>query len=389
MNLKNFHNFFTFSIIGCLTMPGILFGPAIVGILVDHADFNEQYAGWAMAYQSIGSATALLIISSFIHRLDLKKLAFITLIFAFILEIYCSFNSSPVFSFLIIRLLIGAFTTIANIAVYTSIASLKNYERGFGMFVLMQYLVSGLGLYFMILYSDYIGSQGLFLLLGLFNLIALFMIRTLPNQQANNNTESALTSETKVLFSGIALLAIIGFGIHEMSGVAQFTYIERIGVSILIDNQSLSNIMLISSLLGIPGAIICITLGKKYGLVIPILFGVSICLLGMSLFLFSKTYLTYIIRMCLMGFGWSIVLPYIQSHLANIDKKGSALAAGNSFATIGGALGALLAAKLIGENSNYDALLQVSMLIYIIAASFLIISIKLKKTHESTTAQRS
>jgi predicted MFS family arabinose efflux permease len=279
-------------------------------------------------------------------------------------------------------LLIGAFTTIANIAVYTSIASLKNYERGFGMFVLMQYLVSGLGLYFMILYSDYIGSQGLFLLLGLFNLIALFMIRTLPNQQANNNTESALTSETKVLFSGIALLAIIGFGIHEMSGVAQFTYIERIGVSILIDNQSLSNIMLISSLLGIPGAIICITLGKKYGLVIPILFGVSICLLGMSLFLFSKTYLTYTIRMCLMGFGWSIVLPYIQSHLANIDKKGSALAAGNSFATIGGALGAVLAAKLIGQNSNYDALLQVSILIYIIAASFLIISIKLKNTHE-------
>mgnify|MGYP003851338999 FL=1 len=86
--------------------------------------------------------------------------------------------------------------------------------------------------------------------------------------------------------------------------------------------------------------------------------------------------------MCLMGFGWSIVLPYLQSHLANIDKKGSALAAGNSFATIGGALGTGLAAKLIGENSNYDALLQVSILIYIIAALFLIISIKLKKAHE-------
>ena len=75
-------------------MPGVLFGPAIVGILVDRADFSEQYAGWAMAYQSIGSATALLIISSFIHSLDLKRLAFITLIFAFILEIYCSFNST-------------------------------------------------------------------------------------------------------------------------------------------------------------------------------------------------------------------------------------------------------------------------------------------------------
>ena len=72
MNLKNFQNFFSFSIIGCLTMPGILFGPAMVGILVDHANFSEQYAGWALAYQSIGSAATLLIISSFIHRLDLS-----------------------------------------------------------------------------------------------------------------------------------------------------------------------------------------------------------------------------------------------------------------------------------------------------------------------------
>lgn len=382
MLIKNFHSFFTFSIIGCLTMPGVLFSPAMVGILVDYADFNEQYAGWAIAYQSIGSATALLIISSFIHSIDLKKLALITLIFAFILEIYCSFKPSPEVSFLIIRLLIGVFTTIANIAVYTSIASFQNYERGFGLFVLMQYLVSGLGLYFMILYSDYLGAQGLFLLLALFNLIALSMIRKLPNQKTDNNAESGLTSELKILFSGIAFLAIIGFGIHEMSGVAQFTYIERIGVSILIDNQSLSNIMLISSLLGIPGAIVCIIIGKKYGLVIPILFGISICLIGMSLFIFSQTYLTYAIRMCLMGFGWSIVLPYIQSHLANIDKKGSALAAGNSFATIGGSLGAILAAKLIGENNNYDVLLQVSILIYMIAALFLIISITLKKVYE-------
>ena len=91
--------------------------------------------------------------------------------------------------------------------------------------------------------------------------------------------------------------------------------------------------------------------------------------------------MTYALRMCLIGFGWSIALPYIQSHLASIDKKGSALAAGNSFATIGGAAGAALGASLIGLTSNYNMLLQVSVLIYILAVILIILSIKIRGTH--------
>ena len=77
-----------------------------------------------------------------------------------------------------------------------------------------------------------------------------------------------------------------------------------------------------------------------------------------------------------MGFSWALLLPYIQSYLASLDKKGSALAAGNSFATIGGAIGAALGASLVGKNSNYDGLLQVTILIYMVAASLIIISVK-------------
>jgi predicted MFS family arabinose efflux permease len=93
----------------------------------------------------------------------------------------------------------------------------------------------------------------------------------------------------------------------------------------------------------------------------------------------EKTYITYALRMCLIGFGWSIALPYIQSHLASIDKKGSALAAGNSFATIGAAVGAAIGASLIGQTSNYNMLLQVSILIYIFAVLLIITSIGIRK----------
>ena len=361
-------------------MPGILFGPAMVGILVDHGSFSEQYAGWVMAYGSFGSAITLLVISNFIHRINLKQLAYISLSLAVILDIYCSYVVAPDFYFLIIRFFLGIMTTIANIAVYTSIASLKNYERGYGLFVLMQYSLSGVGLYYLILYADFLGVQGLYLFLATLNFIALLMIRSFPDLKAEPSPKKDSKSELKVLFTGVAFLAVFGFGIHEMSGVAQFTYIERIGVAISIEDQSLSNIMLVASLLGIPGSMICIIFGRRFGLLPPFLFGIFCCLLGMGLLLFTKTFLTYALRMCLIGFGWSIVLPYIQSHLASIDNKGSALAAGNSFATIGGAAGAALGASLIGQSNNYDGLLQVSMFIYILAVILIIFSIKIRNT---------
>jgi predicted MFS family arabinose efflux permease len=270
--------------------------------------------------------------------------------------------------------------TIANIAVYTSIASLKNYERGYGLFVMMQYSISGLGLYYLILYSESIGAMGLYQILALLNFLALLLVNQLPNLKNDQNADGNTKSEVTVLLSGVAFMAIIGFGLHEMSGVTQFTFIERIGVSISIESQSLSNIMLIASLLGIPGSMVCIILGNKFGLLPPFLFGISCCLFGMSILLIEKTFITYALRMCLIGFGWSIALPYIQSHLASIDKKGSALAAGNSLATIGGAAGAALGASLIGLTSNYNMLLQVSILIYILAIILIILSIRIRRT---------
>ena len=266
MTFLNFPKFFIIAVIGCLTMPGVLLGPAIVGILVDNANFSENYAGWAMACSSAGSALTLIVISGFMHQINLKQLSYICLSLAFIIDIYCSFKVDPSIHFLVLRFIIGVVATIANIAVYTSIASFKNYERGYGLFVMMQYSASGLGLYYLILYADVIGASGLYQILAALNLIALLLINQLPDLNTHTQTMKNETSEIAVLFSKVVVIAIIGFGLHEMSSVAQFTFIERVGASIGIENQSLGNILLAGSLVGIPGSMICIVIGNKYGL---------------------------------------------------------------------------------------------------------------------------
>ena len=135
----------------------------------------------------------------------------------------------------------------ANIAVYTSFATMPNYERGYGLFVLMQFVVSGLGLYFLIIYSQNIGVQGMYLSLATLDLIALFLVRYLPNRSTTMEVDDSSHTEIKVLLSLATLFAVVGFGLFEASGFAQFTYIERVGMAIPLSELTVGNIMLVSS----------------------------------------------------------------------------------------------------------------------------------------------
>ena len=355
-------------------MMPILIAPALVGVLVDHGQFSESYAGWVIASGSFGVAALLMFISVRIHKLNLKKLAGLSLGVAVIIDIYSSFSVNPDLYFLVTRFLAGIAMGAANIVVYTSFATMPNYERGYGLFVLMQFVVSGLGLYFLIIYSQNIGVQGMYLSLATLDLIALFLIRYLPDRSATREVDGSSHTEMKVLLSLVTLFAVVGFGLFEASGFAQFTYIERVGMAIPLSELTVGNIMLVSSLIGIPGSLVIILIGTRFGLIPPLLFGMLCSLVGMGILLTTKTYTSYFISACLLGFGWALCLPYIQTLLAKLDKKGSALAAGNSFATIGAALGPGFAAMVVG-NSNYDRVFALSITLLLFAGASLLISI--------------
>ena len=61
-------------------------------------------------------------------------------------------------------------------------------------------------------------------------------------------------SELKILLTVSAVLAIFGFAAFEAANNAQFTYIERFGVSLGISDHKVGFSLLIASLVGIPGA---------------------------------------------------------------------------------------------------------------------------------------
>ena len=79
-----------------------------------------------------------------------------------------------------------------------------------------------------------------------------------------------------------------------------------------------------------------------------------------------------------MGFSWAFCLPFIQSFLATIDRKGSAIAAGTSISTLGAAMGPGLAAVVVAENA-YGNVFKLSIGLFVVTLLLFVVAAKSKR----------
>lgn len=107
-----------------------------------------------------------------------------------------------------------------------------------------------------------LGRFGVYSLIGVISLMPLLVLPPMIG---------TLVDET--------LLGALGFAVYEAANTAQFTYLERLGVSLALTDQQIGLALLIASLAGIPGAFTIVFLGSRLGRMLPLSFGVGLGLL--------------------------------------------------------------------------------------------------------------
>jgi predicted MFS family arabinose efflux permease len=365
MRIENLSRFTVFSVIGSVTLMPLLVLPAMIGVLVDQADMSESLAGWSASLNFAGSACIGLLMSLRIHHLNLRQVATLALALAVIADLASAFTAGPTTTFLVVRTIAGVMLGAAYVTAATSFARYDDYERGFGLFVTLQFIISGLGLYLVPVYSDQLGASGLFLAFAALDLLALVLARHLPDEIAAEKRSDESRSELHVLLTLAAILGIVGFALFEAANNAQFTYIERFGVALEISEHQIGVALLIASLIGIPGAFTIVIIGHRFGTMGPLTLGISIAVLGLMILLGTETYFWYFVGGCCMGFSWAYCLPYIQSLMASLDRNGSAIAAGTSLSTLGSALGPGAAAMVV-VGGKYGNVFMLSIVLFVI-----------------------
>jgi predicted MFS family arabinose efflux permease len=366
------HRFGIYSVIGTISLMPLLVLPAMIGTLVDETALGEGLAGWSASLNFFGGAAAALLMALRMHRLDLRRVALLAFAVAAAGDLASAFTANHAAIFLPIRLVAGIGAGAAYTVVVAAFARLPDVDRGYGLFVTLQFIVSGLGLYALPVYSEVLGVEGMFLALVALDFAGLAMTRFLPGRAVDSPGFSGLKTELHVLLAWATLLGALGFAIYEAANTAQFTYVERLGVSLALTDQQVGSALLIASLAGIPGAFVIVLLGSRFGRIVPLTLGIALSICGLLTLISGDSFVSYLLGTSLLGFSWAFCLPYIQGLLAELDPHGSAVAAGSASSTIGGSIGPGLAALAVGGGSYTRVLgLAIGLLLAALASFWL------------------
>ena len=361
-----------YAAIGTFTFMPLLILPALVGTLVDEGGFSESLAGWVASANFAGGATAALLMAFRMHGLDLRRVATAGLVLSISGDVASALLAHPGYGFLALRFLTGFAASLAHVAASAAFARHANVERGYGLFITLQFIVSGIGLYVVPVFSATLGVSGMFLMIAGLQFATLPLLRSLPGRAIGERTDGH-SAERTILLAAVTLFALLGYGLFESANTAQFTYIERWGVALSLSDERIGVALMVASLVGIPGAFMVVLIGHRWGYLRPLLAGMALAVTGLLLLIVTRAYTAYFAAGCFLGFSWAFCLPYIQSLMASIDRNGSAVAAGSSIATVGGALGPGLAA-LVVIGGNYRGVFLLSMFLFAIAAASFVYS---------------
>jgi predicted MFS family arabinose efflux permease len=370
MQIANLRQFFVCSVIGTVSFLPLLVLPAMVNVLVDEAGLSESFAGWVSSANFFGFSLVALLMAFRMHRVNLRRMA--TIAFAIVLtaDVISAYLAAPTAAFLLIRFITGSASGAAQIAALSAIGRLDDAERGFGLLITLQFIVAALGCYILPVYSAEIGATGMFLLFAACDLLALALARHLPGRAIDESTGTERKSERNILFAAVTLLALLGYSFFEAAYTAQYTYLGRLGVSLAFSDHEVGTALMVASLAGIPGAFTIIVVGKRFGTIGPLAFGISIGILGLVILITSGEFAWYLMAGICMGFSWAFCLPFIQALMASLDPNGSALAAGASAASIGVAVGPGLAASVV-DVGHYESVFLIAIALLIVSmASF-------------------
>lgn len=377
--IPNLKIFFALSFIAVMSIYPVLTLPVMIGILMDHAGMSSFSAGWLTAIGTLSTASAGFIMSIKMNNKNLQKLSRFTLIIAIVTDLLSAFTAGATIIFFLVRVIWGLAMGVAHASSVSSIAHYDNFKQGYGIYVGLQFIVSGIGLYIIPVYADIIGVTGFFIGFAVLDFIALIFTKYLgsdynePVKIDKNNTSLG------VMFSVSAILAIVGFTVFEAANTAQFSYIERFGVMSDLTEHQIGIALLVGSLLGIPGAFSIFILGDKFGLVRPLLFGFLLSISALTMLLMSSNYIIYFITSCMLGFSWSFCMPFIESLLAKIDRKGRVVAAGSSISFFGSAFGPGMAAIVVSGDIYTNSFILSICLFSITLLIFLILGKKIKE----------
>ena len=341
--------------------------PALVDALVEGLGFTGRQAGLVGSANIYGAAAGALVIVFFVKRLPWKKVAPLLLTVLIGLDLI-SILISEYQLMLPLRFLHGLIGGALVGIGFAISARTAEADRTFGMLLVVQFGLGGLGVMLIPPLVPMTGVWVLFMALILFSGVTLLMLPFLDDYSLVHLTEQqqlakkALGSKVQYLPLFLTLLAIFLF---QAANMALYAYIIGLGRSYGLTTEFISPTLGAAAWIAMAGSMLVVVLSTRFGRFMPLFAGTLLTIIGTFVLHFSDIAWVFWVANMGVGITWAFVIPYLLGMSAAFDISGQMAAIGGFASKMGLASGPMVAALLL-QNDNYAPMINAAVIALIL-----------------------
>lgn len=335
---------------------------AIIDGLVTDLSFSNPEAGMVGAANIYGASVGSFVAVLMVRRLRWRPTLLVLLSLLLLLDLGSIAVREPG-ALTAVRALHGLIGGMAVGVSYSVMARTHSPDRAFGMLLLVQFGLGGLGVMFLpTLVPDY-GTPILFLSLAALTAVALVAIGFIPNladaaRIPGTDRTLRLSSQARTT----AVFALLAMFLFQAGNMALSAFIIRLGEHVQLDRDFIAQALGWATWIGAAGAGLVIVMGARHGRTRPLLVALLLALIGTAAFFWSELPMVFFIANVGTAISWSFVVPYLFGILSRQDPSGRQATLGGFASKLGLASGPLLAGQILRTN-NYQLLIGMAIVV--------------------------
>ena len=333
-------------------------GPLLLGEYMSRLAISESQAGFIISMEMAGLTLGSVIFFAISH-LNWRRILTVSLLLMVAANVaLLVVEHLP--AFVGCRFIAGLGSGMVMTLTIQVVGMMRDPDRIYGMWTLGQLALGTLGL---LLFPTVIESGSLntvFVIWALMAFILLPSIRFYPCARVVDASTTSSQAGRRRLILG--MLCLGGLFVYYGGQAGVWVFLERLGVSWGIAGDSVAQILFLSLLAAIAGAVVAIFLGHSLGRVLPLSISMGLSATSILFLIFSSGVSMFTFAACLFNFAWYLFLPYMSAIVAVLDQNGRLLTGLAVTFPAGLAAGPAVAALLIGSSESLLACLVYGLL---------------------------
>lgn len=330
--------------------------PAIVDGLIEGLGFSNGEAGFVGSANVYGAALGALLIVFIVGRLRWRPVAYALLAVLIAMDLLSILVQQPALMIgtrFVHGVVGGALVGIG----FAVIARATSPDRTFGVLLVIQFGLGGLGNLYLPRLVPVFGTDVLFFSLIAFSLVTAAMVPFLDEYEVKESQGLHLGGGDAGVARMPMALTLLATFLFQAANMGLFAFIIGLGKAAGLTVDFITWTLALSGWIGIVGAGLVIVLHTRYGRTMPLVVAMVLTIAGFWVLNYSEVDNIYLLANCAMGITWAFVIPYLLGLAAEFDRTGRMAALGGFASKMGLASGPLVGGMLIGGDGNYTLLI--------------------------------